>query len=72
MYKDPIRLEISNKILPEKGKKHFYGFNDGVEKIRQVSILGTSIVVEINLILTRCIRKIEESKSRVSRFLTFT
>ncbi|XP_026320832.1 glutamate receptor-like [Hyposmocoma kahamanoa] len=35
MYKDPVRLEISNKIIPEKGKKQFYSFNDGVERIRQ-------------------------------------
>lgn len=44
MYKDPVRLEISNKIIPEKGKKQFYSFNDGVERIRQVPmILYTSL-----------------------------
>ncbi|XP_026320831.1 glutamate receptor-like [Hyposmocoma kahamanoa] len=36
MFKeDPLRSQILNKIAPEKGKKHLYNFNDGVERIRQ-------------------------------------
>lgn len=42
MFKDPLRSQILNKIAPEKGKKHLYNFNDGVERIRQVSILDSS------------------------------
>ncbi|CAG9564244.1 unnamed protein product [Danaus chrysippus] len=33
--KDPIRKAIYRKISPEKGKKNFYDFNEGVELLRQ-------------------------------------
>ncbi|KAJ8717044.1 hypothetical protein PYW08_005443 [Mythimna loreyi] len=34
-YKDPVHQLVRKRIDPEKGEKHFYDFNDGVEKIRQ-------------------------------------
>ncbi|KAJ8717048.1 hypothetical protein PYW08_005447 [Mythimna loreyi] len=34
-YKDPVHQVVNRRIDPEKGKKHFYGFNEGVERIRQ-------------------------------------
>lgn len=49
MYKDTVRMEIANKIIPDKGKKHFYSFNDGVERIRQVpSLVQSTLLIPLN------------------------
>lgn len=48
MYKDPVRMEIANKIIPDKGKKHFYSFNDGVERIRQVDLVYNNLEKSLN------------------------
>ncbi|CAH2042052.1 unnamed protein product, partial [Iphiclides podalirius] len=44
MYSDPVRVEITNRVKPPKGKPHFYTINEGVEKIRQGLFAFHSIV----------------------------
>lgn len=39
LHKDPVREIVYKRIDPEKGKKHFYDLNEGVERIRQVKFM---------------------------------
>ncbi|XP_047030841.1 glutamate receptor 1-like [Helicoverpa zea] len=44
LHKDPVREIVYKRIDPEKGKKHFYDLNEGVERIRQGLFAFHSIV----------------------------
>ncbi|CAK1584215.1 unnamed protein product [Parnassius mnemosyne] len=44
MYSDAIRVKITNRVKPLKGKAHFYEIKEGVERIRQGLFAFHSIV----------------------------
>ncbi|XP_068620142.1 ionotropic receptor 75a-like [Battus philenor] len=45
MFTDPVRVEITKKVKPSQGKKHFYNINEGVERIRK-GLFGFHSIVE--------------------------
>ncbi|XP_053614291.1 glutamate receptor 1 isoform X2 [Plodia interpunctella] len=44
LYPDPVRVAISKRLEPEKGRGQFYDIKDGVERIRQGLFAFHSIV----------------------------